>query len=145
MTSAAKRTQGVRGPRHRVPKGTKSREPLPFANAPAAPECRNREAPRSRRGLMRAGRTHIGDRQEPGRPRRLHLEMPDGHPAEQAQAPRPRARRRGERRDEPERGYRQAKETKRGGTDGEDSELLVVPRKRGKAPSRPRGGKGEPD
>ena len=38
--------------------------------------------------------------------------------------------------------YRRAKATKRGGMDGEESECLIVPPKRGIAPTRPRGGKG---
>jgi hypothetical protein len=41
-------------------------------------------------------------------------------------------------------GYRQAKETKRGGTGGGDSERRIVPWKRGNRPEGPRGGKEAP-
>ena len=40
--------------------------------------------------------------------------------------------------------YRQAKETKCGGTDGQETEHAVVPTKRGNSPRGPRGGKGVP-
>ncbi len=40
--------------------------------------------------------------------------------------------------------YRQAKETKCGGTGGGESERRVVPAKRGNRPEGPRGGKGAP-
>src|SRR5256885_11973490 len=40
--------------------------------------------------------------------------------------------------------YRQAKATKRGGTDGGTSELLVLPTNPGNRPEGPGGGKGEP-
>ena len=41
-------------------------------------------------------------------------------------------------------GYRQAKETKRGGTGGGESERRIVPEKRGYRPSGPRGEKEAP-
>ena len=41
-------------------------------------------------------------------------------------------------------GYRRAKATKRGGTDGGESEHLILPTKRGNRPEGPRGGKEVP-
>ena len=41
-------------------------------------------------------------------------------------------------------GYRRAKETKRGGMGGGDSERRIVPWKRGNRPQGPRGGKEAP-
>ena len=49
-------------------------------------KCRNREAPKSRRGL-RAKRAHKGDPQEPERSFRLHPKIRDGHPVTKAMAP----------------------------------------------------------
>ena len=43
-----------------------------------------------------------------------------------------------------QRGYRQAKETKRGEMDGKESQRPIVVLKRGNGPSGPRGAKGAP-
>lgn len=60
-------------------------------------------------------------------------------------SPRRRARRRGRQEQRAQEGYRCAKATKRGGMGDQESEQLVVPRKRGNSPEGPREGKGLPE
>ena len=85
---------------------------------------------------------------EPGRPRRLHLKDRRGA-GTGSPSPRPWTQHLASDGAKPQvlGWYRRAKATKRGGMDGEASECLIVPPKRGSGgiePTRPRGGKGAP-
>ena len=74
----------------------------------------------------------------------VSIAMPAGDPAYQLQVdPRPTSEADGDER-RTKRWYRQAKETKRGETDGKESQCSIVVMKRGNGPSGPRGAKGVP-